>query len=111
MPKSQLKKRFAMTTQEIDEWEQRLLVLTLDELKAISRDDNTPSYAKGLAIAILTDMKNGMSRTISQLRERQYGGVKQKVEVTGANGEPLMQQRELSPREAKAIIDEVMATI
>lgn len=100
-----------MTPEEVNEWEQALLVLTKDELVLVAKSDPIPAYAKGLAVAILTDMKNGKTTTLAQLRERQYGAVKQKVEVTGANGQPLMQQKELTPKQAKSLIENVLNSI
>jgi hypothetical protein len=74
---------------EINEWETTVLTMTGSELKALAGWDEANSYAKGLAMGILFDMKNGNTKTIDKLRERQFGKAIQKVELTGRDGKPL----------------------
>lgn len=81
----------ALTNEEIDAWEQSLLIASTGELTIIAKWEECPSYAKNLALAILYDTKNGKTTTIDKLRERQYGKPVQKIELTGADGQPLMQ--------------------
>jgi hypothetical protein len=57
-------------------------------------------------MAIITDMKNGKTDTVQKLRERQYGQVKQQIEVTGADGAPLLQQP-MTQEQAKDFINEL----
>lgn len=79
----------ALTREEIDAWEQYMLVALVSELQALVKWDDCPSYAKGLAMAILVDTKNGRTTTVDKLRERQYGKEPARYELTGAGGEPL----------------------
>ena len=79
-----------MTAAEIDAIEQRMLSVSLSEAQIIAKDDYTPVYMKNLALAIIIDMKNGKTDTIDKLRERQYGKVKQQIELTGKGGQPLV---------------------
>lgn len=104
-------RKYAMNIGEVNDWEAKLLVFTASELKLVAMDENAPAYAKSLAVAMLTDMKNGNCRTASQLRERQYGGTKQTVEITGADGLPLVERTELTATEAKTFIKDVLASI
>lgn len=69
---------------EIDTIERQVLQLELADLQLIAKAEKTPAYLKTLAIAVLIDMKNGKTATVDRLRDRQYGAVKQDVEVNGA---------------------------
>ncbi len=62
----------AFTEEEIATAERALLVLTLPELKALIDSDKTPTFIRGLAVAIYMDMKNGRALVLDRLRERQY---------------------------------------
>lgn len=79
-----------MTPEEVDAIEQKILSASLSEAQLIAKDNNTPLYMKNLAMAVIIDMKNGKTDTVDKLRERQYGKVKQQIELTGKNGQPLM---------------------
>lgn len=74
---------YDLSLAEIDEWEKAVLALSMDALKTLAQWTDAPAYPKGLAIAILTDMKNGKTATIEKLRERQYGKPVQRVELAG----------------------------
>lgn len=88
--------------EEIDAIEQHLLVATGAELATMAKWEGCPAYAKNLAMAILFDTKNGRTATIDRLRERQYGKPVQRVEVTGAGGQPLNPQpRTMTQQEAR----------
>lgn len=104
--KKALKKAYGMGSAEVDEWERRMLACTLADLQLIAKNDETPTYPKALAMAIIIDMKNGRTTTVDKIRDRQYGSVKQQVEVTGKNGAPLMpkQERILTQAEARTLI-------
>jgi hypothetical protein len=83
------KKFSQLTAAEINEWEAAVLTMTSTELKTLASWEDANSYAKGLAMGILFDMKNGNTKTIDKLRERQFGKAVQKVELTGKDGKPL----------------------
>lgn len=101
--KKRIRQLTNMSTDSINDTEKKMLVLTVSELTALAKADNTNAYIKTLALAIITDMKNGNTTTIDKLRERQYGKVKQQIEVTGKDGAPLMQQP-LTQEQAKELI-------
>jgi hypothetical protein len=82
-------KFYQLNETEINEWEAAVLTMTTTELKALASWEDANSYPKGLAISILFDMKNGNTKTIDKLRERQFGKAIQKVELTGADGRPF----------------------
>lgn len=111
LSKRKAAKKYAMNLKEVNEWEAKLLVFTLDELKLVAQDTEAPAYAKSLAVALINDMKNGICRTATQLRERQYGSAKQTIEVTGADGMPLVEQQQLTAKEAQNFIKDLMASI
>lgn len=103
--KKRTKALATLTREEIDAWEQRLLVASGSELAVIAKWDECPAYAKNLAMAIMYDIKNGKTTTIDKLRERQYGKPVQKIELTGADGQPLVQpQRMMTQEEAKEFL-------
>lgn len=104
-------RKYAMTMGEVNDWESKLLVFTASELKLVAMDEEAPAYAKNLAVALLTDMKNGTCKTATLLRERQYGGTKQTVEVTGPDGLPIVEHEGLTKCEAKQFIKDVLASI
>jgi hypothetical protein len=83
------KKFYQLNETEVNEWEAAVLAMTVSELKSLAGWEDAGSYAKGLAISILFDMKNGSTKTLDKLRERQYGKAVQKVELTGRDGRPL----------------------
>jgi hypothetical protein len=87
--KKKAKKFYKLNEAEVNEWEAAVLTMTANDLKVLAGWEDANSYAKGLAISILFDMKNGSTKTLDKLRERQYGKAVQKVELTGANGRPF----------------------
>ena len=99
------KKFYQLNETEINEWEAAILTMTANELKALASWEDCNSYAKGLAMGILFDMKNGNTKTIDKLRERQFGKTIQKVELTGKDGTDLMPARVLSKAEAKELLE------
>ena len=92
-----------MSSSEVDEWERRMLACTLADLQLIASNDETPIYPKNLCMAIIIDMKNGRTTTVDKIRDRQYGSIKQQVEVTGKDGAPLM-EKTMTPTQAKEFI-------
>ena len=99
------KKFYQLNETEINEWEAVVMTMTTAELKALVGWEDCNSYAKGLAMGILFDMKNGNTKTIDKLRERQFGKAVQKVELTGKDGADLMPARVLSKAEAKELLE------
>lgn len=81
-----------LTQEEIDCIEALSLVETSAELQTTIKWEESPSYAKNIAMAILSDTKNGRTATVDKLRERQYGKATttQKIELTGPGGEALV---------------------
>ena len=88
-----------LTPDEINTIERRLLDASIDELTTLAKWDDTPAYAKNLAMAILFDTKHGRTSTIDKLRERQYGKTVQRVELTGKDGSDLLPARVLTREE------------
>jgi hypothetical protein len=103
--KKKAKKFYQLNEVEVNEWEAAILTMTTNELKALASWEDANSYAKGLAMGILFDMKNGNTKTIDKLRERQFGKAVQKVELTGADGANLVPARVLSKAEAKELLE------
>ena len=90
---------------EIDEIELSVLSLGNKELNALIKGDDVPMYMKGLALAALHDAKNGRTKTIDLLRDRQFGAVKKEVDVT-TNGQSMNGQS-LTPEEAKDFLKKI----
>lgn len=103
LPKSKLKKSEALTIDEINTIERMILSLELSDLQLLAKTDETPAYAKTLAMASIIDMRNGKTTTMDKLRDRQYGTAKQSIDVT-SDGKPIGQPRQLTTEEAKELI-------
>ena len=102
--KARAKKFYSLAAGEIDEWESAILSMSANDLKLLAKWDEAPAYPKGLAIAVLNDMKNGKTTTLDKLRERQYGKPTQRMEVTGKDGGDLIPARTLSKEEAAELL-------
>ena len=100
------KKFYGITNEELERYDAMLETLTMAELQVLAKADDTPVYVKTYAIAILTDMKNGKTTTIDRIRENRHGKAKQTLEVTGADGQPLVQERTLSAQDVAEIMHE-----
>jgi len=105
MGKVQAKKFYNLSTTEITEWESALLTMNANQLKLLAQWDEANAYPKGLAISILTDMKNGNTKTLDKLRERVVGRPTQRMEITGRDGADFMPARVLTKKEAKELLD------
>lgn len=81
-----------MTNDEIDTTEKAILALQLSDLQLLAKADETPAYAKALAMAAILEMKNGKITALDRLRERQYGAIKQQVDIT-TNGKDMAAQQ------------------
>ena len=93
-----------MTKNEINSIEQKMLAVSLSEAQVLAKADDSPLYMKSLAMAIIIDMKNGKTDTVDKLRERQYGKIVQRFEVTGKDGQPIQTQKQMTQSEAKDFI-------
>lgn len=89
-----------MSIEEVQQWEQFLMVASSDDVVILAQDSGIPVYARALAKAILVDMKNGKTRTLDKLRDRTYGKVTDRVELTGRDGAPLVPACRLTQEEA-----------
>ena len=105
MGKVQAKKFYKLSAVEITEWEAALLTMNANQLKLLAQWDEANAYPKGLAISILTDMKNGNTKTLDKLRERVLGRPTQRMEITGRDGADFMPARVLTKKEAKELLD------
>lgn len=88
LPKGKLKKIEALTVEEINTIESTILAMELSDLRLLAEADETPSYAKSLALAAIIDMKNGRTNTVDRLVDRIYGAVQQRLDVT-SEGKPI----------------------
>lgn len=102
--KARAKKFYSLSAVEIDEWEAAVLTFSANDLKLLAKWEDAPAYPKGLAIAVLSDMKNGKTTTLDKLRERQYGKPTQRMEVTGKDGGDLIPARTLTKEEAADLL-------
>lgn len=103
--KARAKKFYSLSSVEIDEWEAAILSFSTNDLKLLAKWDAAPAYPKGLAIAVLSDMKNGKTTTLDKLRERQYGKPTQRMELTGKDGGDLIPARTLTKEEAADLLN------
>ncbi len=105
MGKVQAKKFYKLSAVEITEWEAALLTMNVNQLKLLAQWDKANAYPKGLAISILSDMKNGNTKTLDKLRERLIRRPTQRIEITGKDGKDFMPARVLTKQEAKELLD------
>ena len=105
--KARAKKFYSLTATEIDEWEAAVLTFSASDLKLLAKWEEAPAYPKGLAIAILNDMKNGKTTTLDKLRERQYGKPTQRMEVTGKDGADFIPARVLTKDEQADLFNQL----
>lgn len=103
---NRLKQSEALSVEEINTIERKVLSMNLSELQLLAKTDETPAYAKTLAMAIVIDMKNGKTATVDKLRDRQYGTAKQTVDITTA-GAAINQPHQMTAQEAKELIDKI----
>lgn len=92
-----------LTRQEVEEWEGKILTLTIDDLKKISKEQETPAYVVNVIMAIIADIKNGRTNTLDKLRDRQFGKVADKVELTGKDGEELFKGVEITEEQKERL--------
>lgn len=90
--KKKAREFYSLSNKEIDDWELSVLTLNIAQLRALAKWDEAPSYPKGLAIAILSDMKDGRTATLDKLRARQFGEATQKLEITGKSSMLVRQE-------------------
>lgn len=95
----------SMSPEEIQDWEEYLMVASSDEIAILAQETTIPVYVRSLARAIFMDLKNGKTRTLDKLRERTLGKLTQKVELTGKDGQPLVQARRLTQEEARELFE------
>lgn len=105
MPKTKAKKFAGLSNDEINDWEAALLTMQLDEIQNLAKEAEAPMYVRGLAMAILVETKNGVSKTLERIREHVYGQAKRTYELTGANGSDLVPARVLTKEEAKELLE------
>lgn len=82
--KSAAKRLLKITAQDINEWDRTILSLSAKELIAVANSNEVCAYAKTLANAVLSDLKHGTAKVLTQLRDR-VAPVVNKVELSGEN--------------------------
>jgi hypothetical protein len=102
-----IKQNSDLTVEEINTCERMVLCLNISDLQLLAKLDSTNAYLKSLCMAIIFDMKNGRTNTVERLRDRQYGKEVQHIELTGANGTPLVPEKNMTPEEAKQLLKEL----
>ena len=100
----QIKANSNLDNKEIDAIERIILSLDLKSLQAVAKCESTPAYMKTLAMAAILDMKNGRTKVMDLLRDRQFGAVKKNVDVT-TNGKSMAQS--MTPSEAREMLRQI----
>lgn len=93
--KKRAKEFYSLSGEEIDDWESAVMTMSAAELKDLAKWELAPAYPKGLAIAVLSDMKDGRTITLDKLRARQFGEAAQRVEVTGKGSMLVRQENDI----------------
>lgn len=83
-------KYWAMSKEEVEEWESALLTLPKETIEQLVHTDDPkiPMYVQSVARAILADYKQGRMQAVDRLRDRQFGTVTAKTDIT-TNGNQL----------------------
>lgn len=68
--RAKARKFYGLSGEEIDDWEEAVLSMTTGQLKELAKWDDAPAYPKGLAVAVLTEMRDGKTSTLDKLRDR-----------------------------------------
>lgn len=106
MTKKAFREHYNMDLREVDEWERLLLTLSRAELTRLGNREDLPVYVVSLIKAIMWDYNHGKTATIDRIRDRQFGAIVRRVEMSGPDGGPII-QRELSVKEAKDFINSI----
>ena len=104
LTRKQIKENTKLDDDEINAIEQIILSLDLKSLQAVAKCESTPAYMKTLAMAAILDMKNGRTKVMDLLRDRQFGAVKKNVDVT-TNGMSMAQS--MTPSEAREMLRQI----
>ena len=94
-----------LSMEEVDTIENIILTLGIKELNKLGASEQSPAYLTTLSRAAIMDMKNGRTKVMDLLRDRQFGAVKKQVDVT-TNGEGLVPQS-MTPDEAKDLLKRI----
>lgn len=100
-----------LTQNDMDFWDSKLISMGTPELQALAKMDECPIYAKNQAFSLLLDMKNGRTTTLDKIRERICGKPVQRVELTGKDGESLINSKVMTAQEAKELYNKMNSEI
>jgi len=95
-----------LSIDEVDYIENLVLALGVKELNKLGSSDASPAYLTTLTRAAIMDMKNGRTKVVDLLRDRQFGAVKKEVDVT-TNGGSLGAPTSMTPEEAKQVLKKI----
>lgn len=104
--KSKFKKYEKLSKDEVRQWDEAIITMTVDQLKALMSWDGAPAYAQTLARAAVFDMKKGSTATIDKISERLFGKPTQRLEVTGAEGSALIPDKVYTKEQAAELMHE-----
>ena len=95
-----------LSMDEVDSIENLVLALGIKELNKLGAAESSPAYLTTLSRAAIMDMKNGRTKVMDLLRDRQFGAVKKEVDVT-TNGGSLGAPATMTPEEAKQVLKKI----
>ena len=104
--KNKLCEKFALTREQVNDFERFALVAPIPLLRSLSKDENVSSYLSILAKSMCNDYDEGVSTTADRLRRRQYGDAPLQLDLT-TGGLPLSPSR-MSDEEITAEIARIM---
>lgn len=88
LPRTKAGAADGLTIGEVNAIEKMVLSLSPKDLQKVAESENAPTYLKNLVQAVLMDMSSGYTRVVDKLRDRQYGPVKQNMDIT-TDGESI----------------------
>lgn len=88
LPRTKAGSAEGLSIGEVNAIEKMVLALSPKDLQRVAESENAPTYLKNLTQAVLMDMSSGYTRVVDKLRDRQYGPVKQNMDIT-TDGESI----------------------
>ena len=85
----------------------KVLMSSKADLEAMARNADLPIAIACQIKAIVTDMQNGRTDTVDRLFDRLYGKSIQPMELTGAEGTPLIPKEPMSRKEYAAMLNKL----
>lgn len=96
-----------MTKEDAQKLQRYLYFCSKAELEKMSRNSDLPIAIVAQIKAIITELALGKTDQIDRIYERLFGKATQPMELTGANGTPLIPKEPMSRKDFENLITEL----